>query len=243
MIRTALALGATALCLAPAVQAQSYNSYGYGHSPNASHIAHCKQIKNDKRVVGSLIGAVAGGVLGAAIADDGDDHHYHRRGYRGHRGYYGHRGHYRHRGYGYHHKDDDGDQIAGALIGGVLGAVVGGELASSGTDCKPVETYSYAGVPAPTRSPHGSAWATSPQEANRAYSVGYQQQGQELYGSAPAPTPAPVYSDPAPAPVTEPDCRTMQRETRLPDGEVLLEPVDVCRTPDGSWSVQEPYAY
>ncbi len=235
MIRLTLLAGAAALCLSPLAFAQSYNS-------------NCERIKDDQALVGGLIGAVAGGVLGAAIADDGDD--YRHRGYRGH---HGHRG-YRHHGYRH---NNDGDEVAGALIGGVLGAVVGAGIASSGTDCTPayssysprVETYGYGDVPSPTRLPYGPAWNSQPNGAPSApQPVNYGYGQQPLYGGesdVPAAPPPPPTQTPGPAqPVYAPECQSVQRETRLPDGGVIREPVEVCRQADGSWEFQQDdYSY
>ncbi|MEL7545607.1 MAG: hypothetical protein AAGJ84_03075 [Pseudomonadota bacterium] len=240
--RYLVAAGATGLICAPAAfaQAQYGGGYGYGHSPQPVN-SHCEQIRDDKRLVGGLIGAVAGGALGVAIADDDDDGHYHRK-YRGHRGYYGHRGwrHGRRHG-GYYHHDSDGDEIAGALIGGVLGAVVGSELAGSSVDCTP--KWNYAEVPPPTRQAFGGAWNAPPRTSNygnppRSVLYSNQPLPGELAGG---PTPiVPAIETPYRVTATEPtefqpECTTVQRETSLPDGNIVREPVEVCRSVEGSW--------
>ena len=60
-----------------------------------------------------------------------------------------------------------------------------------------------------------------------------------LYGG-PVQSPRTVYSDPAP--VYQPACQTVQRETRLPDGSVIREPVSVCQGSDGRWEFTDGYA-
>ncbi len=219
MIRISLLAGATALCLAPLASAQN----------------NCERIKDEKALLGGVVGAVAGGVIGAAIAD-GDDHgRYRNRGYRGYRGY----GHRRH-----HHRGGDGDQVAGAVIGGVLGAVVGSSIGSSSTKCANTETYQYGDVASPTRLPYGPAWNTNPdgslktQEVSQDYGYGQR----PLYGgpnSATGSTQTQVYEQPY-----TPECQTAQRETRLPDGSVIREPVEICRQEDGSWQFSsQAYGY
>lgn len=243
MIRTALFASAAALCLAPMAQGQSYPSYGYqdGYQVRQSSGGGCERERDDNRVAGTIIGAVAGGLLGAAIADnDGGHHGYRSRGYRGHRGYGRHRG---------HHRGGDGDEIAGALIGGVLGAVVGGEIASSGTDCQTRNTrYAYDNIAPPTR----QAFAPSQpyQTAAPAYTTQPQYPAQSAYPAVEQPLyggPADPITPPSqPVRITRtdvaPQCQTVQRETRLPDGSVVREPVSVCQGSNGEWQMQEQVA-
>lgn len=252
MIRASLFTAAAALCLVPAAQAQydRYGSYGGGyHAPQPTvSTVPCLRQKKDDKMAGAVVGAIAGGLLGAAIGGELEpDNGYHRyRGYRGHRGYgYGHRRHHR-RGY-YHSPGDDGAEIAGGLIGALAGAAIGSELASGSTDC--ARTYSHgtyhgsrnygAGdVYAPTRSPTGPAWenpqrqqssgAPYPQPASAPAYPDYREQPDDLYG---APEPEPYQNE----------CTSVNRETRLPDGSVIREPVEVCRTDDGRWQVPSDY--
>ncbi|MEO0551321.1 MAG: hypothetical protein AAFZ91_15490 [Pseudomonadota bacterium] len=249
MIRSSLLLISGCLCLTPAALAQyNYGQDNYRGYATSNQASNCERIQDDKRLIGGLIGAVAGGALGVAIADDGDDHYYHRRKrYHGHRGY-GYRGYRGHHSYGYH---DDGDEVAGALIGGVLGAVVGSQLAASGTDCSP--KWSYSDVPPPTRQAYGQGWQPVPAPGSpsvsppRSPGVVYQNDPNPvLYGgptaaTLPAPQPelrverAATYE---PAPATVLNCRQIQRQTQLPDGNTVLEPVEVCQNSSGQWEIQ-----
>lgn len=247
MIRTSLFASAAALCLAPSAHAdhEHYgNSYGqyHGGQPTIASAA-CERQRDNDRLAGGVVGAVAGGLIGAAIGGELEpDNGYHR--YRGYRGYRGHR-----RGY-YHDRGDDGAEIAGALIGGVLGAVVGSELAGDSTDC--ARTYSYSGTPnyghsqyragdlnnvyAPTRSPTGPAWEAPHVQQSKAQPVNASAPAypsvpaypiEEDYGLAGAPDEA----------IVERECTTVRRETRLPDGTIIREPVEVCQTEDGRWQM------
>ena len=227
LFSSGLLMSGLALCLTPVATAQ----YGYGHNDGyyQQHVSTpCKREKNENRLAGAVVGAVAGGLLGSAIgenADDDDDYYYSHRRFRGYRGYRGYRGHRR-----YHrHHDSDDNQIAGAVIGAVLGGVVGSELAASTTDChdSSVSGYRYGDVPPPTRRPH---------TVTRDY--GY---------THPAPRPVstttrtvrveeePLYG----GPTYTSDCQTVQRETRLPDGSMVREPVSVCRDRDGRWELTD----
>lgn len=254
MIRPLVLLATGSLCLTPAALAQ----YNYGQDDYRSHsqtrqVSNCERTKDDKRLIGGLIGAVAGGALGVAIADDDDDHYRHR-GYRGHRGY-GHRGYgYRgYRGYRHHGHHNNGDEVAGALIGGVLGAVVGSELAASGTDCSP--KWNYAEIPAPTRQAYGPGWepvpgttVSSAATLPRSPGVVYQNDVNPVLYGGPAQVALPPQQQSElrversaayePAPGTELNCRTIKRQTQLPDGKTVLEPVEVCQSTSGQWEIQ-----
>lgn len=233
MIRTTLFAGAAALCFAPMAQAQYNSSYGYEDGYQVRQAAAgCERERDDNRVAGTIIGAVAGGLLGAAIADDDGGHRRHR-GYRGHR-----------RHHGYNH-NNNGDEVAGALIGGVLGAVVGGEIASSNTNCHTRSArYAYDNIAPPTRQAFAPSqpYRTSAPTYPAAPPVQYPAE-QPLYGGPEAqntPPSQPVRitrTDPV-QPTAPAACETVQRETRLPDGTLVREPVSVCQDAYGEWQMQ-----
>ncbi len=247
MIRTTLIASAAVLCFAPFAQADHNSRFGYddGYQRQVTQRSSCENEKDNNRLVGGLIGAVAGGVLGVALTNDNDDD------YRG-RNNYGRRGYGRHRGYGHHgygrRRGNDDDEIAGALIGGVLGAVIGSEIAGSSTDCHTTgNRYNYTNVAPPTRQAFAPSRVYSasagPSYSNTAPAT-YPAQEQPLYGG---PTEAQVQQQPIritrttptqPAQVYAPQCQTVQRETRLPNGEMVREPVSVCQTTDGNWQIQ-----
>lgn len=258
MIRISLSMGlfigASALLIAPLASANpySYNSHNGGyHSQNAPISVNCERQKDGDRLMGSLIGAVAGGALGVAIADN-NDNNYRGHGYRGYRGYRGHRSYRGHRG-------GNGNEVAGAVIGGVLGAVVGGEIAANtGRDCQTqrtsfqgnttYRTYGAMDVAPPTRSATGPAWeepvtrvysTTTMQPVTSTRTVTYGDDGygddysnDNLYGGPTTTT----RTYPAQPVQTQRACRTVQRETRLPDNTVMREPVQVCQASDGNWT-------
>ncbi len=239
MIRTAFIAGTAALILAPLAQAEHASSAtGYdGYQNQRTQVrSNCQRQKSEDRLLGGVIGAVAGGALGVAIADNNSSGHRSARRYRGYGG---------HHGYGYR-RNNNGDELAGALIGGVLGAVIGSELAGSGTNCRTTSNrYNYVNVAPPTRRAFASG-QTHRVNAGPTYSYPragtYPAQQQPLYGGpAPAPTRQPVRAAPPvqPLPVHTPQCQTVQRETRLPDGTMVREPVSVCQSANGRWQVQD----
>ena len=224
---------ALSLGLVGAASAQGYGNQNYGYNSNygtqpSYAVDHCAKQKRQGRtngaIVGGLIGAVAGGAIGNNIDDD-DDHY--RRGYRGHRGYYGYRGH-RHRR---HKSDNSGKVAAGAVIGGLLGAVAGSEVGKNNIKCRPyhdsINTRGYRGDPSiapPTRQP----WP----EQTRSYPVSQQNTVNRSPLSYPDPSPSQqtqwpeygtdqLYGNPQP-------CETLTRVTRLPDGREIREQVQNC---------------
>ena len=149
-MRTAILGSAAALAIALPAGAQNYgysdyDSYSYGQSgynqsanSNAAYL-NCERERRQRQQTAGVVGAIAGSLLGATIADDDDDNRYRNR----HRGYnrydrrdrYGRYDRYDRRGYGRHHRDNDGgDQIAGAVIGAIVGGVAGSALGGSGSD-------------------------------------------------------------------------------------------------------------
>jgi hypothetical protein len=140
------------------------------------------------------------------------------------------------------------------VIGGLLGAAIGSEIAGDSTNC--ARTYNYGGAPsyehshyggsglsgvhAPTRSPTGPAWESPDVQQSNVRTV-----SQPYNSTAPAYPSEPAYpvdedyglAGGPDAPITEQDCTTVRRETRLPDGTIIREPVEVCQTEDGRWQM------
>jgi hypothetical protein len=138
----------------------------------------------------------------------------------------------------------------------VIGAAIGSEVAAGSTNCRTTRTYEYSSDPyAPTRSPTGPQWETPQQAPTRVYStttqptrtvttrtVSTQPQDQDdLYGG-PTDT-ATTTTGPRRVYTQTPECTTVQRETRLPDGGVVREPVEVCKGSDGRWNMPAGAGY
>ena len=232
-----LLLISTAALLALAAPAAATAQSGYGNPA-------CERQKASDRTAGMLVGAVAGGLIGGAIGnniDDDDDDYWHRghRGYRGYRGYRGHRGYRHHRR---HHRDNDNSDevVAGAVIGAILGGVAGAAIAEdTGRDCQTVypdhrnAPYRQDGsIPRTTHGLYGgpemapqTGYPHNPPPA-RTYPVS-STPGAPL--GTPGPTEPYAYGG-APAPdYVGRECRTVFSETRLPDGQIISNPVTVCR--------------
>lgn len=262
MIRTSLFLAASAFLIAPLAHADHGRHGGYyGPQPTVASAA-CERQKSNDKLAGGIVGAVAGGLIGAAIGGELEpDNGFNRsRGYRGYRGYRGHRGYrgYRRGGRGfYHDRGDDGAEIAGAVVGGLLGAAVGSSVAGDSTNCSRTYSYepsgryqnagSWGNQYAPTRSPTGPAWE-NPEIQQSRHTTSTRTVSAPAYPSEPAYPSVPAYPSNedyglAGAPEARTgagECTTVRRETRLPDGTVIREPVEVCQTQDGRWQMPEP---
>jgi hypothetical protein len=232
MMKSSLIAVLTTVCISPLALADHEPVYGPGASPAAFG---CEAAKRDQQTAGALLGAVAGGLLGAAIADDNGNHAHHR-----HRRHHGHYRHYR------HHGPSSGDQVAGAVIGGVLGAVIGSEVARSNVDCTP--KWDHRATPPPTRVAEGPAWnapARTADYGNPPRSVVYSNEPPApLLGGPDDPSaliaqgrPEPL--DPAEAGAGKDTCQTIQRETLLSNGTRLREPVQICQDTQGHWILDE----
>jgi len=232
MIRFSLLLSSAAALLLTAPLASA--DHGQNRPAYSSHSASgpmqtCDRIRQDRQLAGGLIGAVAGGLIGVALAEDSKPSHYHPRSYRHRHGSYRHYGRYGH-GYRSHRESDE---IAGAVIGGALGAAIGAGIAGQGQNCPQLTSRQYDPALAPTRSPTGPAWQTRPYP-RQAEPVAVSQA--ELYGG-PEHDQAESRRD-YQAEARE-ACTQVQRETRLPDGSFIREPVRVCQDPAGYWILQD----
>ena len=110
--------------LAPA-EAQTYSAQSRSQS-----YEQCVASQRNRQVAGAVIGGVLGAVIGAELHDDSQDRAREDRRYRD-RGYRGRDRHYRgrdrhHRGRGYREEGNDGAVLAGAGVGALAGAALGG---------------------------------------------------------------------------------------------------------------------
>ena len=229
-----LIIGALAVAsLGIPATASAQSGYGYTYNPPVQNV-QCERERKDDQLAGVLVGAIAGGLIGGAIGnniDDGDAYHY--RDYRGYRGYRGHRRHG-----GYHPGNGNSDEVAaGAILGAIVGGFAGGALAED------------TSRPCQVATPYGPA-------SNGAYPVGSIPRttdglygGPEImnYPNVPPPSrtyPASTVPGPTlpPQPGTDIECRTIERETRLPDGQVIRDPITACRDPyDGTWEINDGF--
>ena len=237
-----LLIGSVALvAMAAAPLAASAQAYGYGYPSNTA----CATQNSDDKATGTVVGALLGAAAGGAIANNtGDsDSRWHRTGYG------------RHGRHGYWERgNNDGEVIAGVLLGAIVGGLAGNAMTSDNAQpCRVATPYGgsfradygsypyiaaeYSGdsIPRTTDGLYGG-----PQDARS-----YPQTGYSEPQAAPAPVPG-NYRTPAPqaypqsaSPASQPqECRTVWRETTLPDGSVERDPATACRTGyNGDWQI------
>lgn len=237
MLKLSIAAGSLGL-MALALPMQAHAQYGYPYGEPGVRNVQCERQRSDDSAAGTVVGALAGALIGGALGNefaDDDDHGGYRGGYgRGHGRGYG-RGYDRHRG----NDDNDGEVIAGALIGALVGGAAGNSIAKdTGPDCQVAYApYSYSSsprgsIPRTTEGLYGGPEVMSP--------GGYRP---EAYPSSyPSEPSYPSYPDYRDQP-RDRDCRVIQRETRLPDGDIQRDPVTACyddRT--RQWVVQDGYS-
>ena len=124
-----------------------------------------------------------------------------------------------------------GNVAAGAIIGGLVGAVAGSEVGKNNVNCRTyhdsVPSHGYRGDPSiapPTRQP----WST---QSSRTYPVAQPRYESRTY---PAPVPQPRQTTQWPEYGTDrlygerQPCETLTRVTRLPDGREIREQVQDC---------------
>ncbi|MEZ6011288.1 MAG: glycine zipper 2TM domain-containing protein [Hyphomonas sp.] len=244
-----LLIGTVALCaVAAAPLAASAQSYGYSAPYNSA----CERQNSDDKaagtVIGALLGAAAGGAIGNNIGDNDSDWHYTRYGRHGRHGYW-------------EKGNNDGEVLAGALLGAIVGGVAGNAMASGNAQpCQVATPYGgsyradYGSYPAISASYSGDS---IPRTTQGLYGGpgDLRSHPQAAYTPAPAPTnyPAPAPAQPsypraAPQAAQPEECRTVWRETKLPDGSVQRDPATACRQGyNGEWNIvggdEELYGY
>lgn len=231
------ALGGAALAALP-VTAQT----SYGYAPSQTRNVQCERQRDDDKMAGTVVGAVVGGLIGGAIgneiADDDNDRYRDRRYNR----YNRYNRYYRYdRRYDRHYRrndDNDGEVIAGALIGAVIGGIAGSSIAEDSADpCRVASPqnsrYPDGGIPRTTDGLYGGPEVMREPSSYPSSTRTYPASGSS-YPERRTTTTYPTY--PA-EPVQE--CRTIYRETRLPDGRVERDPVTACRDgQNGEWRVE-----
>lgn len=258
LLAGAAALGALILPATANAQGYGYDyGYDYGYNQPVRNTACERQRKSDK-AAGTIIGAIGGALIGGAIGNNVDD---------GDAGWYrsGRRGHHGHRRSRWHYYEGNGnsDEVAaGAILGAIVGGVAGNALAdSSSRDCVSVPAYGHApqqqaGYP---HSPPPSAYRQDdlyggPQSAGYPDYDPYPEYSDypdypDYSDHQDTPPPPPAYRAPAqaaPPPVprvqaaSSGDCRTIQRQTRAPDGRIVYDPITTCRDPySGAWQIRD----
>lgn len=245
--------GLAALSVPAPAHAQYGSPYGYGYPSGPAQVRNvqCERQKSTDGTAGALVGAVVGGLIGGAIGNNIDND----------RTYTQYRRHGPPRVYK-ESRSNSGQVAVGATLGALAGGMAGSSMAkSSGGDCQvayaPSYNYSaspYGSIPQSTQGLYGGA------EVMRGGSYYPQQMPQQYPASAyPSyPAPSPVYQAPAQAPYQYGggqtqygttygntayggnNCQVIHRETRMPDGQTMRDPVTACldsRT--GQWRIQD----
>jgi hypothetical protein len=227
MLKLSIAAGSLGL-MALALPMQAHAQYGYGYNDPGIRNVQCERQKSDNSAAGTVVGALAGALIGGAVGNNIENDRtyteYNRRG--------------RPIGRYTEGRSESGNVAVGALLGALVGGVAGNSIAGdSGPDCQVAYApYNYSS------SPSGSI----PRSTDGLYG-GPEVMSRGGYRSDPYPASYPreaeyrSYPDDRGAP--QQDCRVIQRETRLPDGDVQRDPVTACWN-DGSrqWQVQDGYS-
>lgn len=222
---TALIAGVSAVAVLMPAQAQNYNS------------AACQNAKRSNQTVGVVAGALLGGLAGGAIGNNvGDDDEYRRRGFdelnfrevRNLR-------RTRNRNILYEREDNSSERVAiGAVLGAAAGGFAGYHLAGNRTEC-PTVYGPHNTQPAPASYPT-STYPTTTSSYPTTTTTRYPTTTTTRYPTTTTtryPTTTRTYPS-----SSQVECQTVYQETRLPNGQVMSEPVQACRTgPNGAWEV------
>lgn len=240
-------VAALAMALPASAQGYGYNGYNgyddYGYQQPTYHNSGCEAARRSNQTAGGLLGAVAGGLIGAAIADDDDDRHRHR-GHRYSRGWdrgYG----YGYRGRGHHRHKGNGDQVAGAVIGAIVGGVAGSAIGGSATNCNQAPRQVYNAPPQQPRQVYGGQYGSQPYGYNNRQQAtygstdyGYDGYGnEELYGSRYDPhygATTTGYNAGYTQSYDSGECRTVYRD-RYVNGQRVSEPATACNVGGDRW--------
>lgn len=233
--------------LAVSLPGEAHAQYGYGYDPYPAPARNvqCERQKSSDGAAGAVVGAVVGGLIGGAIGNNIDNDRYYTQ--------------YRRHGPPRYYKEsrsNSGQVAVGATLGALVGGIAGNDIGKKSTgDCQvayaPVGNYSatpYGSIPRTTQGLYGGAEVMrgAPNSYSAPPAQSYPASGYPApsYPSYPAPTPAPAY--PAPGGYGEgggPDCRVIHRETRMPDGQVMRDPVTACwNDRSREWQIQDGWS-
>lgn len=222
----ATSLGLIALTLPLQAQAQ----YGYPYNDPGVRNVQCERERSDDSTAGTVVGALAGALIGGAVGNNIENDRtytkYNRRG--------------RPVGTYREGRSESGNVAVGAVLGALVGGVAGKSIAKdSGADCQVAYApYSYSSSPSGSIPRSTDGLYGGPEVMGRG---GYRP---EAYPSSyPSQQSYPDYRDePRYEPVGR-DCRVIQRETRLPDGDVRRDPVTACYDERSrEWRVEDGYS-
>ena len=219
-------LGLMALALPMQAQAQ-YGGYPY-NDPGVRNV-QCERQRSSDSAAGTVVGALAGALIGGAIGNNIENDRYYTQ--------YNRRG--RPVGTYREGRSESGNVAMGAVLGALVGGAAGSSIAKdTGPDCQVAYApRSYSSVP------QGSI----PRSTQGLYGgpevMGSQGSYPASYPSAPSYPSYPDYRDEPRDQEPARDCRVIQRETRLPDGDVMRDPVTACYDERSrEWRIQDGYS-
>lgn len=227
MLKLSIAAGSLGL-MALALPMQAHAQYGYPYSDPGVRNVQCERERSDDSAAGTIVGALAGALIGGAIGNNiENDREYTRYNRRG-----------RPVGYYTEGRSESGNVAVGAVLGALVGGAAGNSIAKdTGPDCQVAYApYSYSSAPSGSIPRTTQGLYGGPEVMGQG---GYQTGYPASYPSAP---PYPDYRDEPRYEAPARDCRVIQRETRLPDGDVQRDPVTACydeRTRE--WRIQDGY--
>lgn len=230
----AIVAGLGVAAFAIPVEAHAQYGHPYGQAPLRN--VQCERQKSDDGVAGALVGAVAGALIGGAIGNNVENDRYYTQ--------YGRRG--RPIGQYREGRSESGNVAVGAVLGALAGGVAGNSIGKeTSPDCQVAyapdhgyETGQYGGIPRSTDGLYGGPEVMGGPSYPQG---GYAPPPQNYPASGPSYPRESGYPDYRDEPAGR-DCRVIQRETRLPDGDVQRDPVTACYDPrTREWRVQEGY--
>jgi len=230
MFKLSISAGSLGL-MALALPVQAHAQYGYPYSDAGVGNVQCERERSDGSAAGTVVGALAGALIGGAIGNNiENDRTYTKFNRRGRPV-----GTYR------EGRSESGNVAVGAVLGALVGGAAGNSIAKdTGPDCQVAYApYNYSStpsgsIPRSTKGLYGGREVMGRGGYSDSYPAAYR--STPSYPSYPDYRDEPRYQEPAR------DCRVIQRETRLPDGEVQRDPVTACyddRTRE--WRVQDGY--
>ena len=195
--------------------------FALGSAGTAS--AQVKNCNQGNQAAGTIVGAVLGGTVGGVIAND-------RRGFNSRRGFRGSRFNSR-RGF------RGSNQGLGIVLGALAGGVVGNQIAGAkNQNCNSFARQRQSNL-------HSGQSLSGGSIDYNARRLGDPYGGQRIVDQT-----QPVSANPVVAPrgqvpqpasnqgVFQPVCQNAIQTTRLPDGQVLNEPIEFCQfSPGGEW--------
>jgi surface antigen len=232
MLKFSIAAGGLGL-MALALPMQAHAQYGYPYGDPGVRNVQCERQRADDSAAGTVVGALAGALIGGAIGNNIENDRTYTRYNRWGRPV----GRYT------EGRSESGNVAVGAVLGALVGGAAGNSIAKdSSPGCAVAyapNSYSYppqgGSIPRTTDGLYGGPEVMGRSQYPEAYPSSYPARSD--YPSYPDYRDEPRYQEP------QRDCRVIQRETRLPDGDIQRDPVTACWDERSrQWRVQDGYS-